>query len=166
MRLDPAQIAWQVINDGVMGGRSRSSFSLDEGGLHFSGMLSTAFGGGFASIRGALPRPLAGFTGFRLDLHGDGRRYQLRLRESADSDAVAWRASFDTSGVREVITLPTALFEPVIRGRRVVALPGLGDREPLHIGFMLTSQQEGPFELTVHAIEVEHPGSGNAGNGR
>jgi monofunctional biosynthetic peptidoglycan transglycosylase len=157
MRLDPAHIAWQVINDGVMGGRSRSAFSLDAEGLHFSGTLSTAFGGGFASIRGALPRPLGSFSGFRLDLHGDGRRYQLRLRESEDADAVAWRAFFDTSGIRETIVLPTAAFEPVIRGRRVVALPGLGDREPRYIGFMLTSRQEGPFGLSVHGIETTDP---------
>jgi len=152
MRLDPAHIEWQVINDGVMGGRSRSSFEVDQQGLHFRGTLSTAFGGGFASVRGRLPRPLGPLAGFRIDLQGDGRRYQLRLRESADSEDIAWRAFFETSGDPETITLATADFEPVIRGRRIVALPGLGDREPLYIGFMLTSDLEGEFGLTVRSI--------------
>jgi len=159
MRLDPAQIDWQIINDGVMGGRSRSSFSLDQQGLHFRGTLSTAFGGGFASIRGRLPQPLGPFAGFRLELRGDGRRYQLRLRESADSEAVAWRALFDTSGSRESITLAAGEFEPVIRGRRIVALPGLTDRDPRYIGFMLTSDQEGDFGLSVYSITTVEAGA-------
>jgi len=157
MRLDPAHIEWQVINDGVMGGRSRSSFELDSQGLHFRGTLSTANGGGFASIRGRLPRPLGPFTAFRLDLRGDGRRYQLRLRESDDSEDVAWRAFFETCGIPETITVATADFEPVIRGRRIVALPGLGDRKPRYIGFMLTSDREGDFGLTVRSIAALGP---------
>ena len=154
MPLDLAQIDWQVINDGVMGGRSRSSFNLDQEGLHFRGTLSTAFGGGFASIRGRLPRPLGPFAGFRLDLRGDGRRYQLRLRESADSEDLAWRAFFDTRAARETISLAIEDFEPVVRGRPIVVLPGLGDRQPSYIGFMLTSDREGDFGLTVHSIAI------------
>lgn len=162
MWLDPGQIDWQVINDGVMGGRSRSSVSLDEQGLHFRGMLSTAFGGGFASIRGRLPRPLGPFAAFRLELLGDGRRYQLRLRESSRSEDVAWRAFFDTSGAQETIILAAGDFEPVIRGRRIEALPGLNDRELRYIGFMLTSEQEGEFGLSVKSIATVEASNGDA----
>lgn len=162
MQLDPKQIDWQIINDGVMGGRSRSSHTLDPEGLHFRGTLSTAFGGGFASIRGRLPRPLGPFTGFRLDLEGDGRRYQLRLRESADSNDIAWRAFFDTSGSRETITLSIGDFEPVIRGRRIVALPGLPDRTVRYIGFMLTGDEEGRFDLSVHSMATLESEVGHA----
>lgn len=157
MQLDNSHIEWEVINDGVMGGRSCSSFELDQRGLHFRGNLSTAFGGGFASIRGRLPRPLGSFAGFRIELHGDGRRYQLRLRESANSEEVAWRAFFDTSGTRETITLAAEEFEPVYRGRRIVALPGLADRELHYLGFMLTSDREGDFDLTVCSISTLDP---------
>jgi hypothetical protein len=154
VRLDLAHIDWQVINDGVMGGRSRSSFNVDQGGLHFRGTLSTAFGGGFASIRGGLPQPLDGFAGLRLEFRGDGRRYQVRLRESAESNAVAWRAFFDTGGGLETITLAHTDFAPVIRGRVVEALPDLSERALRYVGFMLTSKQEGDFGLTVQAIDM------------
>jgi NADH dehydrogenase [ubiquinone] 1 alpha subcomplex assembly factor 1 len=164
MRLDPGQIEWQVINDGVMGGRSRSSVRVDQEGLHFHGTLSTAFGGGFASIRGRLSRPLGPFVAFRLALHGDGRRYQLRLRESAHSEDVAWRAFFDTSGAQQTLILAARDFEPVIRGRRVEALPGLNDRELRYIGFMLTSEQEGEFGLSVQTIETVAAPTGHAGS--
>ena len=154
MQLEPARIDWQIINDGVMGGLSRSRFSLDDQGLHFSGSLSTANAGGFASIRGGLAAPIARFAEIRLSLTGDGRRYQLRLRETADSGDIAWRASFDTSGARETIILAIHDFEPVFRGRRVEALPGLADREMHFIGFMLASSREGAFALSIHTIET------------
>lgn len=152
--LELVHIDWQIINDGVMGGLSSSTFCLDDHGLHLRGSLSTANGGGFASIRGGLSRPLDRFCGLRLSLTGDGRPYQLRLRESSDSRDVAWRAFFDTSGARQTITLQLHEFEPVIRGRRVEALPGLADRKPQFLGFMLTSQCEGPFSLSIHSIET------------
>jgi monofunctional biosynthetic peptidoglycan transglycosylase len=154
VRLEPNRIDWQIINDGVMGGLSSSAFSVDGQGLHFRGSLSTANGGGFASIRGRLPAPLARFAGIRLSLTGDGRRYQLRLRETANSGDIAWRASFDTDGSREDIMLATRDFEPVFRGRRIEALPGLADRAMCYLGFMFASQQEGDFALSVHAIET------------
>jgi NADH dehydrogenase [ubiquinone] 1 alpha subcomplex assembly factor 1 len=154
MQLELVKIEWHIINDAVMGGLSRSVFSLDAAGLHFGGSLSTAHGGGFASIRGSLNAPLDRFTGIRLSLTGDGRSYQLRLRETDDPGDIAWRASFATHGARETITLGASDFEPVFRGRRVEALPGLADRAMHHVGLMLASRQEGAFALTVHSIET------------
>lgn len=97
MQLEPARVDWRIINDGVMGGLSSSAFSLDNQGLHFRGSLSIANGGGFASIRGGLSAPLDHFAGIRISLTGDGRHYQLRLRETGDSGDIAWRASFETN---------------------------------------------------------------------
>jgi len=44
----------QVINDDVMGGRSRSKLLRTDTGLMFEGDLSLANGGGFASFRAPL----------------------------------------------------------------------------------------------------------------
>lgn len=156
MRLEPAGIEWQVINDGVMGGLSRSEWSADAAGLHFRGILSTANGGGFASIRCALPAPLRGIHCLALSLTGDGRRYQVRLRESDAPDAVAWRAMFATTAGRQSIELGVGAFEPVIRGRHVELAGGLAQRTFRHIGFMLASHQEGPFALSIHQIEISY----------
>lgn len=157
MQLDLAGIDWQIINDGVMGGLSRSAWRLDDSGLHFQGALSTANGGGFASIRGALPAPLTGLRGIGLTVSGDGRQYQLRLRETGAADGVAWRACFDTAGSGQSIELTAGAFEPVIRGRRVALDGGLAQRSFHHIGFMLTSRRDGPFALSVHHIEIISP---------
>jgi monofunctional biosynthetic peptidoglycan transglycosylase len=154
MRLDLAAIDWQIINDGVMGGLSRSAVDLDDHGLSFHGSLSTANRGGFASVRGRLPDPQERICGFRLQVSGDGRRYQFRLRESADSGDIAWRAFFDTGEDTRAVSLSLEEFEPVIRGRRVEVLPSLVDRPVNYIGLMLTSKQPGPFSLRVHSIEI------------
>jgi monofunctional biosynthetic peptidoglycan transglycosylase len=159
MRLDPGKMEWQIINDGVMGGLTRSSARCGDDGVLFSGNLSTANNGGFASIRGRLQQPCSGLREVRLCCSGDGGRYQLRLRDSEDSSTAAWRAFFDTGAARQTIVLRAADFEPVLRGRRVVTLPGLADRQLRFVGVMLTSDRPGPFALTVHAIELV--GEGN-----
>lgn len=151
--LDPRRIAWQIINDGVMGGLSQGRIEADAAGICFSGTLSTANGGGFASCRGpvpGLPLPLAGL---RITVSGDGRRYQLRLRDSDDADAIAWRALFDTGPEPVAVELRPHDFEAVIRGRKLVALPPLSQRDISIMGFMLASREPGPFRLCVHAIE-------------
>lgn len=154
MRLDPGQLGWQVINDGVMGGLTRSSAHCDDHGVHFSGLLSTANDGGFASIRSQLARPVRGLRQVRLSVTGDGCGYQLRLRDSADPSAAAWRAFFETSGELQSLTLETRDFEPVVRGRRVKIMPGLAERSLGFLGFMLARRVDGAFSLTVHAIEL------------
>lgn len=154
MRLDPGTMQWQIINDGVMGGLSRSSVRCDGDGVLFSGTLSTANNGGFASIRSRLPQPVRGLREVRLCCSGDGFSYQLRLRDSEDSSSAAWRACFDCGAGRRTIILQAGDFEPVVRGRRAVVLPGLAERQLRFVGLMLTRDRPGPFALTVHAIEL------------
>ena len=160
--LEPDRIDWQIINDGVMGGLSRALLDTDRAGICFSGTLSTANGGGFASFRGevaGLPLPLARL---RLTVSGDGRRYQVRLRDSDHADAVAWRAVFGTGPEPATIDLLPGDFQAVIRGRKLVALPPLAQREISIVGFMLVSKEPGPFRLSVHRIEWI---GGDAGDG-
>jgi monofunctional biosynthetic peptidoglycan transglycosylase len=154
MRLDLATMAWQIINDGVMGGLSRSACSVDASGLHFHGFLSTANGGGFASVRAALAAPIGYIAGVRMSVTGDEGQYQLRLRETGEPDTPAWRALFRTRGGPDSIEIAARQFEPVIRGRRVELDPGLEQRKIRHIGFMLTSRREGPFALSIHDVEI------------
>jgi len=154
MQLDLAQLDWSVINDGVMGGCSRSAACVERDGLKFEGILSTENGGGFASIRAALPFAVPGFVGVRLSVTGDGRAYQFRLRETDNAEAVAWRATFATDRGRQQLEFSCDAFEPVVRGRVVMALPGLTERPVRFVGFMLTSTQPGPFAPTVPDLRI------------
>ena len=73
---------WRSVNDNVMGGISRGSFThTKQGTLRLKGSLSLQNGGGFASIR-TVPRDmnLGGATGIVVKACGDGRTYRVQLR--------------------------------------------------------------------------------------
>ena len=82
---------WMIVNDGVMGGISESRLSLYlQGFLVFEGRVSLEFGGGFASVRSMLNRLDADpYDGILIRFKGDGKRYQLRLRQGDRMDGVA-----------------------------------------------------------------------------
>jgi monofunctional biosynthetic peptidoglycan transglycosylase len=143
---------WIIVNDGVMGGRSSSSTDVHEQGMTFSGELSLENNGGFASTRRQLENPPLGATGVRLQVRGDGRSYQLRLRHDQRFDGVAWRHDFDTNGQWQELKFQFKDFIPVFRGYRVgnagpVVVEDLGQ-----VGFMLADKQPGSFKLQVKEI--------------
>jgi NADH dehydrogenase [ubiquinone] 1 alpha subcomplex assembly factor 1 len=150
---DPKRLDWRVIDDGVMGGLSRGHVEAVSRGVCFSGTLSIENQGGFSSIRAPVQGIPAATAAFRLDVTGDGRAYQFRLRETDHPAAPAWRASFDTTGARETVVLALRDFEPVLRGRQVRRANPLEAGAIRFLGFMLNSRRPGPFALTVHAIE-------------
>ena len=151
--LDLALEPWQAINDGVMGGVSAGRMVAAEQGLRFEGVLSLENNGGFASVRRSIDHDLPGAGAVRLQVRGDGRTYQFRLRQDDRWDGIAWRAEFTTTGERQTVELPFAQFVPVFRGRRV---PDAGPVVPgriRQIGFMLADRTAGPFALDILAIE-------------
>ncbi|PKA51667.1 Uncharacterized protein AXF42_Ash003034 [Apostasia shenzhenica] len=100
------KLVWGALDDVVMGGVSESTFIVDPTGSEdggptglFKGVVSTANSGGFTSIRTknfSVPEDLSTYDGIELRAKGDGRRYKLIVRTSADWDTVGYTASFDT----------------------------------------------------------------------
>jgi len=154
MQLELNAERWHVINDRVMGGVSRSEVRTHQPSLLFRGELSLENNGGFASARCRFHQDFGGISGFRLELRGDGRSYQFRLRESEMSETIAWRADFKTDGTRQLIDLPLSGFRPVIRGRRVQPESDLEPAKISLLGFMLADRKPGEFELEVYSIEA------------
>ncbi|MEE4216377.1 MAG: CIA30 family protein [Xanthomonadales bacterium] len=161
MPLDTENMNWLITNDRVMGGRSNSRAVASGRTLRFEGELSLANGGGFASVLADLETPLNRFHGIRLTVAGDGRRYQLRLRESRASRGVAWRAEFEASDTPQRILLGPDAFEAVIRGEKVIGARPLAQTAFKHLGFMLARGAEGPFRLEVRDIEFVYPAEEN-----
>ena len=119
---------WMIVNDGVMGGISESRLSLEQQGfLVFEGRVSLDYGGGFASVRSILNRLDADpYDGILIRFKGDGKRYQLRLRQGDRMDGVAYFRHFETKiGEWEEVFLPFHSFQASYRVRRLPDYPKL-----------------------------------------
>jgi len=69
--------AWQIVLDGVMGGRSAGDAVVTDGALRMTGTVNTN-GGGFVLIRRSFdPADLAGASQLRLTGETDGRGYEI-----------------------------------------------------------------------------------------
>ena len=143
---------WRAINDGVMGGVSSGRMVQNGENLRFEGTLSLENNGGFASVRRLVDEDLSEATGIRLQVRGDGRTYQFRLRQDGRFDGVAWRAEFTTSEDWQSIDLSFDDFVPVFRGRRVPQAGPVVPSAIRQIGFMLADKTPGSFALEVQSI--------------
>lgn len=149
---------WQIVNDGVMGGRSKSQAAVTaEGYLRFTGRISLQNNGGFASIR-SRPRPL-GITNsgsIALRVKGDGRRYTFNLYTPDRRTAFSYQMQFDTrAGEWMEISLPVSGFVAHSFGRRVSGM-SLNASRVQSIGILLGDKREGPFEIVVDWIRVQN----------
>ena len=148
---------WMIVNDGVMGGISESRLSLDlQGFLVFEGRVSLDYGGGFASVRSILNRLDADpYDGILIRFKGDGKRYQLRLRQGDRMDGVAYFQHFETkTGEWEEVFLPFHSFQASYRGRRLPDYPKLDTSRISQLGLMISDKQEGNFRLEVQRIAL------------
>jgi monofunctional biosynthetic peptidoglycan transglycosylase len=143
---------WRSINDGVMGGVSVGQIVKTAEGLRFEGLLSLENNGGFASVRRPVNEDLANAAGVQLQVRGDGRSYQFRIRQESGFDGIAWSAEFTTSDDWQTVNLPFKMFVPVFRGQQVPdagpVLPGAIEQ----IGFMLADKTPGSFALEFRLL--------------
>lgn len=117
---------WGALNDGVMGGVSQSSIRFSDGLAYFSGQVSTANSGGFASVRtrNLPPADLSGYAGVLLRVKGDGQRYKFMLRTETNWDGVAYCCSFDTVADQWLnLRIPFADLVPIFRAKTVPDQP-------------------------------------------
>ena len=144
--------SWSSINDGVMGGVSVGQIVKIAEGLRFEGRLSLENNGGFASVRRPVNEDLANAAGVQLQVRGDGRIYQFRIRQEGGFDGIAWSAEFSTIDDWQTVNLPFEMFVPVFRGRPV---PDAGPVLPgtiKQIGFMLADRTPGSFALEIRLL--------------
>ena len=145
--------AWRSINDGVMGGLSSGGMTQIDEGLRFSGEISLENNGGFSSVRRLAEQDLSGATSVRLEVRGDGREYQFRIRQDSRFDGVAWRAMFVTTDEWQTVEIALDEFIPVFRGRTVAEAGPVVPSRIEQIGFLLADKNDERFELDIRRIE-------------
>ncbi len=155
---DTEEPRWIAVNDDVMGGRSSGSPTVENGELEFSGELSLANNGGFASVRSVgRDFDLSDASVVILWVRGDGRRYQLRLATNASyrGISISYGAEFDTTaGEWTDARVPLASLKPTVRGSRLQG-PPLDASQVREIGLLIADKREGTFLLAVDWIGVE-----------
>ncbi len=144
---------WGALDDVVMGGVSESVLHLTpEGGL-FTGVVSTANSGGFASIRMRNLNPpldLSAFTGIELRVRGDGKRYKFFVRTQQGWDNVAYSISFDTHPETwQRLRFPFAEMIPTFRARTLPDAPPL-DPSCIRAFQVMLSKFEQDKQLNPH----------------
>ena len=147
---------WQIVNDDVMGGVSASSFRITNGVAVFRGEVSLANNGGFASVR-SLPAQydLGDADSFVIRVRGDGRRYKFTARMDQSFDSAIYQCAFTTKyGVWEEHRLPLKDFVASFRGRVRTDVPPLNPAKVSSVGFLISDQQAGPFQLEVAWIKA------------
>ncbi len=141
------QETWGALDDIVMGGVSESGIRLGNEAAIFSGNVSTANSGGFASVRSRNFDPildLSNYTGIDLRLVGDGNRYKFIIRNETKWDSICYCYSFDTvANIEFTVRIPFAELIPVFRAKT------LKDATPFDPG-QITS-----FQLMLSKFEYD-----------
>jgi len=147
---------WYVQNDNVMGGRSEGGFEISSGQLVFSGNTNTN-GGGFSSIRTQILKlDLSAYTGIRVKVKADGRRYTWGIQTDARwrGRRVNYWADFDTLvGETILIDIPFTSFFPQFRGFKLNG-PKIDTSEINQFALYQYDKTDGPFKLHLISIEA------------
>ena len=146
---------WVIVNDTVMGGRSRATLKLEQEMLVFSGDLSLRNNGGFASTRRIYdPVTWDSKQAIEIQVLGDGRSYQFRLRTNRNADGIAYVANFTTQkNSVQSIKFELSDFTAQFRGRLIRGAPDLSFADVAQMGFMLADKKEGPFALKIISLQ-------------
>jgi NADH dehydrogenase [ubiquinone] 1 alpha subcomplex assembly factor 1 len=156
-RADEAE--WDVVNDGVMGGRSAGFVAVEQGALRFTGTLVTQ-GGGFTSVRARRTVDLTGQLGIEMRVRGSGRQFEVELDDGVRGygRTVSRRASFATSAEWTVVRVPFSALRSTIFGRAVDA-PVIDVARIRGLGLYMADGQDGPFRLEVDYMRSYGAGS-------
>tara|TARA_B100001059_G_C17824861_1_gene580713 strand:- start:721 stop:1335 length:615 start_codon:yes stop_codon:yes gene_type:complete len=153
---DSTDFGWYVQNDNVMGGKSEGGFDIAQGELFFSGNTNTD-GGGFSSIRTrSLTLDLSAYTGIRVKVKADGRRYTWGVQTDARwrGRRVNYWADFETMvGETETIDIPFTKFFPQFRGFKLDG-PEIDTSQIKEFALYQYDKTDGPFAMNLISVEA------------
>lgn len=145
---------WYVVDDSVMGGRSAGNFDLtEEGHALFHGTVSLENNGGFSSVRyQTSPVALDGAKKIRLKVKGDGKQYQLRIKDSTKT-YYSYVGTFSTNGKWQQIDIKLKDMYPSFRGM-MVNQPNFDKESIEELAFLIANKKAENFYLEIDKIEL------------
>ena len=145
---------WRIVDDVVMGGRSNGEFSVSKDGHGvFSGEVSLENNGGFSSVRYFMnDMPIKPENNIRIRLKGDGKTYQLRIKNNRRYE-YAYMHEFKTTGEWQEIEVQANEMYPIYRGNRLNR-PNYNHDSINELSFLIGNGKPETFQLLIDRIEV------------
>jgi len=146
---------WVIVNDDVMGGVSKSNLTINKNSNGvFGGKISTAYNGGFASVRYNCKRIyIKDKKSIKLKIKGDEKEYQLRIKANTN-DYYSYILPFKTSGKWEEIIIPLKEMYASFRGRRL-DIKNFNNDYIEQITFLIGNKKNENFKLIIDSIIIE-----------
>ncbi|MDG2201064.1 MAG: CIA30 family protein [Phycisphaerales bacterium] len=152
---DPGSVdVFDIVLDGVMGGRSSGRIRAGDGTLIFDGETSLRNNGGFSSMRAPVPSGSCdGADALRVRFKGDGRTWIIGTRSGRSFGGESYWTRFDTVNNRWMdVVIPIAEMERTSFGQ---ALRGrIAPEQVRGIEFYMYDKKAGPFRLEIDSIEA------------
>ncbi|MFT6898577.1 MAG: NADH dehydrogenase [ubiquinone] 1 alpha subcomplex assembly factor 1 [Paraglaciecola sp.] len=147
---------WQSVNDVVMGGVSNSQLTHVDKLAVFSGHVSLENNGGFASVnRRVSVSSVSPGSILRIRVMGDGKRYQLRLKQNTLANSPSYGAGFSTqANIWQQFEFRLNDFKASLRGKRLTEAAPLSWSEIIQLGFLISDRQPGDFCLLIDSISM------------
>lgn len=145
---------WRIVDDGVMGGLSDGSFSIDENGHGvFKGDISLQNNGGFSSLRHYFAyMDVSNSDSVVLRVKGDGKPYEFRVKHDRRS-YYSYVYTFNTSGEWEEVIIPLSNMSPAYRGRSL-NIPDFNHDTIGELTFLFGNKKPESFQLLIDKISI------------
>ena len=146
---------WTILNDVVMGGKSRSALTIDtDGNGLFKGAVSLENNGGFCSVRRSFNKiPAKDFKKIVFRIKGDGKTYQARIKANKN-DYYSYIAYFETTGEWQTVEIALPDMYPSFRGRRLNQ-PNFNNDSIEEIAFLIGNKKAETFQLRIDKIMLK-----------
>lgn len=146
---------WKIVDDGVMGGISKSVITLDKDGNGiFEGHVSLENNGGFSSVRHQFKTvDVSNSKRFTIRVQGDGKSYQFRVKSQLNN-YYSYKFDFSTNKDWEIIEIPFDELIPTFRGR-TLDIPSFPNKVLEEVGFLVSNKKEEDFKLKIDFVKVE-----------
>lgn len=143
---------WNIVDDGVMGGRSKGSLRLDSNGNGvFSGYISLRNYGGFSSIRHRSKSvDINEYEYIVLKVFGDNNYYQLRIKSNY-YDRHVYVKEFYAKNEWQEVKIKINSMAPQLRGRRL-NMRKFNDNSFVELGILIGNKVEEEFSLVIDHI--------------